>query len=160
MKNKVKKNTTVLAFGTFDVLHPGHLHYLKECKKRGSKLIVVIARDTTVCALKGRPPLFSENDRSAIVQSLKMVDSAVLGDPIHHCRIIEKVCPDIICLGYDQNVTSSKLALQLKRMHIPYSRIIRIGPLKPKTYKSSIYKQHILKRQSCILKRRTSKLIV
>ena len=47
-----KQNKTVLTFGTFDIFHPGHLHYLKEAKKHGNCLIVIIARDTTVQRIK------------------------------------------------------------------------------------------------------------
>ncbi len=44
--------TTVMCFGTFDILHPGHLYFLRECEKYGDELIVVIARDATVEKVK------------------------------------------------------------------------------------------------------------
>lgn len=140
-------NKTVLAFGTFDIVHPGHLYYLAECKKRGSRLVVVIARDSTVRALKGMKPVFKEDDRRKLVESLKMVDRAVLGDKVHHCRIIKKIRPDILCLGYDQNISSQRLASQLKQMNCTFRRIIRIGPRNPKKYKSTLYKRIIRTQQ-------------
>ena len=45
---------TVMAFGTFDLMHPGHEYFLRQAKKRGDYLIAVIARDSTVKKLKGK----------------------------------------------------------------------------------------------------------
>lgn len=140
LSQKRKNKVIALAFGTFDVLHPGHLFYLSESRKHGDLLKVVIARDTTVLQLKGRLPIFNEKDRMAIVNSLKSVDEAVLGDAIHHCRIIEKIKPDIICLGYDQDITTQKLSLQLKKMNISIRSIVRIRPFRPRIHKSTLYK--------------------
>ena len=51
------KANSVMAFGTFDLLHPGHLSYLNKSKKLGSKLIVVVARDANTLKVKGFKPL-------------------------------------------------------------------------------------------------------
>jgi FAD synthetase len=48
----MKKKRVVMTFGTFDLLHPGHLHYLSEAKKLGDYLITIVARDATVERLK------------------------------------------------------------------------------------------------------------
>ena len=48
--------TTVMCFGTFDTLHPGHLYFLRECRRYGDNLVVVIARDATVAKVKGKKP--------------------------------------------------------------------------------------------------------
>ena len=72
----------VMVFGTFDVLHAGHLKFLEEAKKLGgddARLTVVIARDSTVHKVRGRPPIFSEEDRRKLVEGLKPVDEAILG---------------------------------------------------------------------------------
>ncbi len=140
-KNDTSTNGTVMAFGTFDIVHPGHLSYLLQAKRLGKKLIVVIARDATVRALKGHLPFFNERERLALVSSLKIVDRAVLGDKIHHCRIIDRVRPDIICLGYDQNISKQHLSEQLKRMHIPLHSIVRAKAHRKVRYKSSLIKK-------------------
>jgi FAD synthetase len=73
---------TVLASGVFDLLHLGHVRFLEEAKKTGgpnAKLIVVVARDKTVEKKKGKKPIVSENQRCALVGSLKVVDEAKLG---------------------------------------------------------------------------------
>ena len=106
MANKPRKKKTVLASGVFDLLHLGHVRFLEEAKKAGgenAKLIVIIARDSTVEKTKGRKPIMSEDQRRALVESLKVVDEAVLGyENLDIGEVIEKIKPDIIALGYDQ----------------------------------------------------------
>ena len=81
MINK-KKKKIVLASGTFDLLHLGHVKYLEEAKKKGGKnteLIVIVARDKTIEKQKGGKPVIPENQRRVLVESLKVVDKAILG---------------------------------------------------------------------------------
>ena len=82
MANKCRDKKIVLASGVFDLLHLGHVRFLEEAKRQGGKdaeLLVVIARDNTVEKMKGRKPVMSEDQRRALVESLKVVDEAVLG---------------------------------------------------------------------------------
>jgi len=106
MASKHGKKRIVLASGVFDLLHLGHVRFLEEAKKAGGKdaeLIVIIARDSTVEENKGRKPVMSENQRRALVESLKVVDEAVLGfEKFDLGDVIERVKPDVIALGYDQ----------------------------------------------------------
>lgn len=103
---KEKKRKVVLASGTFDLLHLGHVRYLEEAKKAGGKnaeLIVVVARDSTAEKRKGKKPVIPEDQRRYIVEALRMVDEAVLGYPEPDIgRVIEKIKPDVIALGYDE----------------------------------------------------------
>jgi FAD synthetase len=100
------KKKVVLASGVFDLLHLGHVKFLEEAKKAGGKdaeLVVIIARDSTVEENKGRKPIMSENQRRILVESLKVVDEAVLGfKKFDLGDVIERVKPDVIALGYDQ----------------------------------------------------------
>lgn len=91
---------TVMAQGTFDILHPGHLYYLRESRKLGGELTVVISRDSRVKEKKDI--YFSEDERREMVEALKMVDKAVLGSEDDIYSTVEKVNPDVITLGYDQ----------------------------------------------------------
>jgi FAD synthetase len=104
--DKNGKRKVVLASGVFDLLHLGHVRFLEEAKKAGGKnaeLIVIIARDSTVENRKGRKPIMSENQRRALVESLKVVDEAVLGfEKFDLGDVIERVRPNVIALGYDQ----------------------------------------------------------
>jgi FAD synthetase len=82
MASEGGKKKVVLASGVFDLLHLGHVKFLEEAKKAGGKdavLIVIIARDSTVEENKGRKPIMSENQRRTLVESLRVVDEAVLG---------------------------------------------------------------------------------
>src|SRR5665647_2945917 len=100
------KRRVILASGVFDLLHLGHVRFLEEAKRAGgkdAKLIVIIARDSTVEKTKGRKPIMSEDQRRALVVSLKVVDEAVLGyEDLDIGEVIEKIKPNIIALGYDQ----------------------------------------------------------
>lgn len=91
---------TVMAQGTFDILHPGHLHYFRESAELGDELVVVIARDSRVS--KEKDTYFDEDERRQMVESLEMVDKAILGSEGDIYSTVEEVDPDIITVGYDQ----------------------------------------------------------
>ncbi len=93
--------TRVMATGTFDILHPGHLLYLEESRALGDELVVVVAKDINV---KHKPkPIIPEDQRLMMVESLKIVDIAVLGHETDFMIPVEQLKPDIITLGYDQH---------------------------------------------------------
>jgi FAD synthetase len=93
----------------FDLLHLGHVKFLEEAKKAGgrnAKLIVIVARDGTVERRKGIKPVIPENQRRALVESLKVVDEAILGyGDFSMEKVIEKIKPDIIAVGHDSHMT-------------------------------------------------------
>ncbi|MEM1507768.1 MAG: adenylyltransferase/cytidyltransferase family protein [Candidatus Bathyarchaeia archaeon] len=126
-----KKGKVVLAEGTFDLLHYGHVYYLTNAKRAGgenSRLIVIIARDKTVEKLKGRKPIIPEDQRRAIVESLKVVDEAILGyEEMDIGKVIEKIKPDIIALGYDKEDVERELKRYIaeKGLNIEVIRIDR-----------------------------------
>ena len=103
--------TRVVATGTFDLLHPGHVLYLEKSRELGDELVVIVARDINV---KHKPkPIIPESQRLKVVQSLKAVDRAVLGEEIDIFRLIESIQPDIITLGYDQHFDPAVLEAKL-----------------------------------------------
>lgn len=129
--------TTVLVFGTFDVIHPGHMNFLKQAKAHADKLVVVVSRDLTVKALKGRFPENNEERRLKNIKKLPYVDEAIPGSPGNDkYGIIEKVKPDVIALGYDQYYFTEDLKKELKKRGI-LADIIRLKPYKKEVYKSS-----------------------
>ncbi|MFC6988337.1 adenylyltransferase/cytidyltransferase family protein [Haloplanus sp. GCM10025708] len=93
--------TLVIAQGTFDLLHPGHLHYLSDAAGMGDELHVIIARRENVTH-KAKPVL-SDRQRREVVDALEMVDEAHLGHPEDIFVPIERLDPDVIALGYDQH---------------------------------------------------------
>jgi len=127
---------TVMAFGSFDILHPGHLYFLKKAKTFGDKLVVVIARDSTIEKVKGKTPKYNERDRQEHIQELPYVDKVLLGYETDPYEIIADINPDVICLGYDQNSFSENLKEILEKRHMKPA-IHRLDPYKEHVYKSS-----------------------
>ncbi len=125
-----KKHAIVLAAGVFDLLHLGHVKFLEEAKKAGGKnaeLIVIVARDKTVEKRKNDKTIMSENQRAALVESLEVVDEAILGyEEFNIGKAIEKIKPDIIALGHDQKGIGKMVrkAIADQRLNI---RIVKIG---------------------------------
>ncbi len=106
--------TRVMASGVFDILHTGHISYLEQAKAAGDELIVVVACDNTVRKRK-HEPITPEAMRLKIVQSLKPVDIAIIGnDNGDFFSTVKSIQPDIIMLGYDQTFNESELESQLK----------------------------------------------
>jgi len=126
-----------MAFGSFDILHDGHKHYLKEAKSFGDYLIVVVARDSNIMRFKGKKPVNNEQQRLKNIKKLKFVDKAVLGNKQDILKVLEKYKPDIICLGYDQKtIDENKLKGELEKRSLK-AKIVRCRPFKPEVYKSS-----------------------
>jgi FAD synthetase len=98
--------TKVLASGVFDLLHYGHIRFLEEAKRLGgpnAKLVVVVATDDTVRKNKGRDPVIPESQRRALVESLRVVDEAILGyKDMDLESVLDRVKPDIVAVGHDQ----------------------------------------------------------
>ena len=131
----------VIAFGSFDILHEGHKHYLNEAKGYGDYLIVVVARDDNILKFKGRKPRNDENYRLNQVKKLDFVDEAVLGDKEDILKVLERHKPEVICLGYDQKtVDAEKLRQELEKRKLK-AEIIRAKPYKEDVYKSSKLRQ-------------------
>jgi FAD synthetase len=93
--------TRVVAQGTFDILHPGHVHYLQDAADMGAELHVIIARSANVT--HKQLPVVPGDQRREMVAALKPVDEALLGHPEDIFVPIERLDPDIIALGYDQH---------------------------------------------------------
>lgn len=113
----------VVATGTFDLLHPGHVLYLERSKILGDELVVIVARDVNV---RHKPkPVLPEEQRRRMVQSLTAVDRAILGEESDIFRTIEQLNPDIITLGFDQHFDIGHLETELSRRGL-HPRIVRI----------------------------------
>ena len=113
-----------MATGAFDLLHMGHIYYLREAKKLGDKLVVVVATDATVRKLK-HEPITPQEIRVSLIKELKMVDEAYLGHETDMYEIVQEIKPDIIALGFDQihNETTIKNELKKRRLHIDVVRL-------------------------------------
>lgn len=113
------KRKVVLATGAFDLLHYGHLNFLQEARKMGgrdARLIVIVARDRTVEARKGKKPIVPEDQRRALIEALKAVDDAILGfEDMNYEAVIDRLNPDIIAVGYDQSDIKSSVEELIQR---------------------------------------------
>lgn len=90
----------VVAQGTFDILHPGHVHYLREAAAMGDELHVIVARSENVTHKDG--PVIPDRQRVEMVGALEPVDHARLGHPEDIFVPVEEIEPAVIVLGYDQ----------------------------------------------------------
>ncbi len=128
---------SVLVFGTFDILHAGHIHFLQSAKKLGDMLIVVVARDKTVKLLKKKHSVHTEKERATILRELRCVDQVVLGDPkLNVYTVIKKIKPDVIALGYDQIAFTDKLHEKIQEFGLN-TKVVRLKPYKNGNHKSS-----------------------
>lgn len=96
-------NNKVLVGGVFDILHFGHIHFLKEAKALGNYLIVIIESDQRVKKLKGSTrPFHNQDQRKEILESLKFVDEVIiLKDEMSnqdYFDLITKIHPNIIAV--------------------------------------------------------------
>ena len=133
MVGRARKKRVVLASGTFDLLHLGHVKYLEEAKKAGGKnaeLIVIVARDSTVEKRKGKRTVMPEDQRRALVESLKVVDEAILGfEGFSIDKVIEKINPDVVAVGHDQEGIEREVrkAIEEKKFNVQVAKIGRFG---------------------------------
>ena len=137
---------TVMVFGTFDNLHPGHRDYFRQARRFGERLlkkekrkgavelIAVVARDQNVLRVKGRPTMESEKQRVKKVR--EVCDQAVLGSLKNQWAVLKKYQPDLICLGYDQKVDLARLKQEITKS-CPGCQIRRMKAYYPEKYKSS-----------------------
>ncbi|PIT94650.1 FAD synthase, partial [Candidatus Falkowbacteria bacterium CG10_big_fil_rev_8_21_14_0_10_38_22] len=128
--------TKVMVFGTFDIFHPGHVNFLRQARKYGDYLIVIIARDKTVLNIKKSLPRYQEKKRLAEIIKSNLTDKAVLGSLRDKYQVVKKYQPAVICLGYDQKNFINQLAEKLKQFKLK-TKIVRLKPYRPKIYKSS-----------------------
>ncbi|HQE97919.1 MAG TPA: adenylyltransferase/cytidyltransferase family protein, partial [Methanothrix sp.] len=83
--------TLVVATGTFDLLHPGHVFYLERSRALGDELVVIVARDVNV---RHKPkPILPEEQRRRMIAALKVVDRAILGEEKDIFQTIEQLRP-------------------------------------------------------------------
>ncbi len=106
----------VLATGTFDILHPGHVLYLEKAKELGDELYVIVSRDALI--YHKPKPIIPESQRLQMVQALRVVDHAQLGSEEDIFEPVAAIRPDLVVLGYDQYFDEEKLQAELENRNI------------------------------------------
>ena len=127
----------VMCFGTFDLLHKGHEFYLKEAKKLGDYLVVVVALDGTVRAIKGRAPELNLETRIRRLKELGIADRIIPGNPGDKLKVVEDEKPDLLCFGYDQTSFTENVTEKLNERGLSVETI-RLKAHHPDKYKSSL----------------------
>ncbi len=117
--------TVVVAQGTFDIVHPGHIHYLEASAALGDHLEVIVSRRSNIDHKE--PPILPASQRCAVISAFRMVDNARIGHPSDIFNPIEALDPDIITLGYDQHHDPSAIKAELADRGLDCS-VERVGP--------------------------------
>ena len=110
----------VFVSGCFDVLHPGHLEFLRQAASLG-RLYVSVGRDATVQRLKGRPPVFTQRERLAMVRAVRWVAEAFLASgvgPLDFAEDLRRIRPDIFLVNQEGH--SSEKELLCRRLGVEY----------------------------------------
>ncbi len=121
----------IMIFGTFDRVHPGHEFVLNNAQKQGA-VTAIVARDENVLKIKGRLPVLSEEKRLQDLKARFPSATFLLGDPKDFLAPIRRLQPDLILLGYDQNLPPGVKEDDLG------CKIERLAPFHPERYKSSL----------------------
>jgi len=92
----------VITFGTYDILHCGHIKILKRAAEFGDRLVVGVSTDALNFSKKGRNPVYSENERREIISSLRFVDEVFFEESLELKReYILRHKADILVMGDD-----------------------------------------------------------
>ncbi|BAD86463.1 glycerol-3-phosphate cytidylyltransferase [Thermococcus kodakarensis KOD1] len=127
-----RKKIRVLVGGVFDILHVGHIHFLKQAKELGDELVVIVAHDETVRMQKRREPINPAEDRAELLRAIRYVDEVYIGTPgTIDMELVKRIDPDVIAIGPDQFFNCEKLKEELRK-HGINAEVIRI----PYLYKS------------------------
>ena len=119
----------VVAQGTFDLLHPGHVHYLTDAASYGDELHVIVAREVNIT--HQAKPILPATQRRNMVAALDVVDAAHLGHPEDIFIPIERIDPDVVVLGYDQHHEEAAIADALRERGLG-CRVERATARKPR----------------------------
>lgn len=129
MSGETDRPRRAVAQGTFDLVHPGHVHYLREAAAMADELHVIVARSANVS--HKADPVLAARQRRDVVESIDAVDEAHLGNESDIFVPIERIDPDVIVLGYDQHHDEAALSDALADRGID-CEVDRAGPREPK----------------------------
>ncbi len=118
---RVNNKKLVFTNGCFDLIHIGHIRYLKEAKKLGDVLIIGLNSDKSVSSLKPRRPIIPENQRAEVLSSLEMVDYVVIFNEETPYELIKRIRPDVLVKGGDwkkEDIVGSDLVSEV--YSLPY----------------------------------------
>ena len=104
-RERAARRTIAFANGCFDLLHVGHITLLEDCRRFGSKLVLGLNADASVCRLKGPTrPIVSERERARVMAALAAVDAVVLFEEDTPLELIRALKPNVLVKGGDYTV--------------------------------------------------------
>lgn len=102
-----REGRVVFTNGCFDLLHPGHVHYLHEARRLGEHLVIGVNTDASVRRLKGPTrPLVPQDDRALVLAGLAAVDAVTLFDEDTPLELLRELLPDVLVKGGDYDLDS------------------------------------------------------
>jgi D-beta-D-heptose 7-phosphate kinase/D-beta-D-heptose 1-phosphate adenosyltransferase len=105
---RTRGGTVVFTHGVFDLLHPGHVRYLRDARALGDALVVAVHADRSVRANKGEDrPVNPEDERAELLLALASVDAVVVCDGLSPSAIISAVLPDVLVTGSDRDADNT-----------------------------------------------------
>ncbi|MDP3881137.1 MAG: adenylyltransferase/cytidyltransferase family protein [bacterium] len=131
---------TVLAFGTFDGLHDGHRSMLSQARSLADRLVVAVPPDINVMQRKGHFPNHIAQIRQLLVQAEDIADEVVYADKlIGKWKVLDRVKPDIVAIGYDQIEMERSLRKFIKENNLGIN-IVVLDAYKPSELHNSLLK--------------------
>ena len=104
-KLRSENKTIVFTNGCFDILHAGHVRYLKESKSKGDVLIVGLNSDSSIKKIKGESrPINNEQDRTEVLSALENVNYIIVFNETTPVKLLDKIKPDIYTKGADYTI--------------------------------------------------------
>ena len=138
IKNRLKDyelNKIGFTNGCFDIIHPGHIDFLKKCKKQCELLIIGLNSDSSVKKIKGKNrPIINQKFRSYQLMNLNIIDLIIIFDQNNPLELIKFIKPDILFKGseYKKNeIIGEKFMSKFKK------KTVRIKTLNKKLFSSS-----------------------
>ncbi|MEM1676026.1 MAG: DUF357 domain-containing protein [Desulfurococcaceae archaeon] len=122
---KLLKRPRVVIAGSFEIIHPGHLYFIKKAWELG-EVIVIVARDSSIERFKKRRSIIPEEQRKIVVENIKYVSKAYLGDPVDYFKTIVDLKPDIVLLGPDQWIEPDDLKEELEKRGLTNISVVKL----------------------------------
>ena len=144
----IKIAKKVLIAGTFDLIHPGHIYLINEAAKLGD-VYVIVATDKNRELYSGEAPIIPEEQRLAVIKSIKNVKDAKLGRHDNDTlKTVEEIAPDIVLLGPNQKYSIETLKKGLIDIGLNKVEVKRLKTYyeKDELHSSSLIKQKIIEK--------------
>jgi len=118
-----RKNIVVYTVGVWDMFHIGHLKLLKAAKALGDILIVGVNTDELVKQYKGHYPLLCWEDRAAVVETCRYVDTVIPASSLEKDRLLEEIDADILVHGNDKKILGHDYMIRNNKrvVYLPYT---------------------------------------